>query len=42
MDIVKSGETWILRTAPILDATGARLTGLTDIKFTISRYTSGA
>jgi hypothetical protein len=42
MDIVKTGSTWILRTAPILDATGARLTGLTDIKFSVSRYTSGA
>ena len=42
MDIVKTGSTWVLRTAPILDATGARLTGLTDIKFSVSRYTSGA
>lgn len=42
MDIVKSGSTWILRTAPILDVTNARLTGLTDIKCSVSRYTSGA
>lgn len=42
MDIVKTGSTWMLRTAPILDSTGARLTGLTDIKFSVSRYTSGA
>ena len=42
MDIIKTGSTWILRTAPILDITGVRITGLTDIKFSVSRYTSGA
>lgn len=42
MDIIKTGQTWVIRTGPILDALGARLTGLTDIEFSVSRYTSGA
>jgi len=42
MDIIKTGSTWVLRTAPVLDITGVRLTGLTDIKFSVSRYTGGA
>lgn len=42
MDIIKTGQTWVICTGPILDALGARLTGLTDIKFSMRRYTSGA